>query len=247
MNAQVTPTTSQRKASPLKKLLRLSDRLFPEHCVLCNQPGVLLCGACLNDSRAPLLTTCPQCAIPLHHNGLCGTCLSDPPHFDHTLAAAAYSAPFDQLILGLKFHAQLALASLFADLLLARMQQDRLMPTLDVLIPLPLNSARWSERGFNQALEIARPLGKSLGIRVEPDWVVRVIDTPHQASLPLKSRSKNMRGAFAVCDSAKTIQDLRIGVIDDVMTTGSTLNEMAKVLKRAGAASVTNLVVARTP
>jgi ComF family protein len=240
---------------------RLFTAPFPQECLLCSAAGALLCDSCAEEASAALRCACRQCAIPLQANGLCGACLQRPPAFDATVAAALYAPPFDQLILGLKFHAQLAHATLFADLLGERMRQLRLattsaarFPALDLLIPVPLNSARLAQRGFNQAMEIARPLGQRLGVRVAADAVVRVTDTPHQAALPLDARHKNVRGAFAIhanvsarLQASQNLQGLRIGVIDDVMTTGATLNELAKTLKKAGASSVINLVVARTP
>ena len=243
----------------LKRSAAPSEWLFPRHCALCAAPGAGLCVACVEDARSPVRIGCACCAAALHSRGsstqLCGACLKRPPAYDATVAAAAYVAPFDQLILALKFHAQLAYTPLFAELLASAISvwpnsasaagstalpRDR----LDVLVPVPLSTDRLRERGFNQALEIARPLGKSLEIRVDASAAVRVFDTPPQASLRFEARRKNIRGAFAV---KAPMQGLRVGVVDDVMTTGSTLHELAKALKKAGAAEVVNLVVARTP
>ena len=118
---------------------------------------------------------------------------------------------------------------------------------IDLILPMPLAPTRLKERGFNQALELARPIAKKRQIRLDAHTVRRVRDTPPQAQLPWKERARNIQGAFG-CDatSGTHLAGLRIAVVDDVMTTGATLNELARVLKAAGAAHVTNWVVART-
>ena len=176
------------------------------------------------------------------------------PAYDATFAAAIFAAPFDQLVRGLKYRAQLSFAPLLAELIADRVADawrddaPTRRPRLDLLIPIPLSRNRLAERGFNQALELARPLSKKLGIAVDAASTLRIRDTPPQAMLPFDERKKNIRDAFAVRDSHRAkLAGLRIGVVDDVMTTGSTLDEFAATLKRAGAANVVNLVVARTP
>lgn len=231
---------------------QLRSAAFPQLCLLCATPGTMLCAACKIETQAQLRAACMQCGLPLHTTGICGACISQPPAFDATIAAALYAPPFDQLILGLKFHAQIAYAPLFADLLFERVEANAHArpaqgPELDRLIPVPLSRTHLADRGFNQALEIARPLGRRLHLPVDTDSLLRVVDTLPQASLPYEARHKNMRGAFALSQNPHPLHGLHVGVIDDVMTTGTTLNEFAKILKRAGVARVTNLVVARTP
>jgi ComF family protein len=138
----------------------------------------------------------------------------------------------------LKYRARLALAGFFASGLASRR-----LPKVDLILPMPLHPRRLAERGFNQALEIARGLGRDLGARVEPRGAQRVKDTAPQTELPYGERAKNVRGAF-VCNLELTGKS--VAVVDDVMTTGATLNELARVLKRAGAARVENFLVART-
>ena len=139
-----------------------------------------------------------------------------------------------------KYHGTLAYADWFAQAMLERRAEP---PAADVLIPVPLARSRQRERGFNQALEIARPLSRWTGIPLLADTAIRVRDTPPQASLPWSERAKNIRGAFAC---ATALSGKRVIVIDDVMTTGASLEEFAKTLKRAGAASVENWLIART-
>ncbi len=192
---------------------------------------------------------CDCCALPSQDGLRCGACLRDSPAFDATIAATDYLAPVDQLVLQLKFGARLALAPLFGSVLLdaiiARGNGAAALPTL--LAPVPLSAPRLRQRGFNQALEIARPLARSLGIPLIAQLGERVRDTRAQAELPLRERQRNLQAAFDLRhQSIDQVPGQHIGIVDDVMTTGATLNELAKMLKRFGAVRVTNLVFART-
>jgi ComF family protein len=171
-----------------------------------------------------------------------------PPAFDATIAATDYVPPFDQLVLALKFGNQLALAALFARMLRDALLQTSQSALPDVLCAMPLSPQRLAERGFNQALEVAKPLARALGIPLAPTLVARVRDTRAQAMLRTEERQRNVRNVFALSPQAQQhLQGRHIGVVDDVITTGATLNELAAVLKRHGAARVTNFVFARTP
>jgi len=206
-----------------------------EDCLLCGGKDgpELLCAACVAELPA-LPDACPRCALPSPAGAVCGSCLIHPPHFDATLALWRYEFPCDGLVQALKYRARLALAGFFA-----RSLASRTMPEVDLIVPMPLHARRLAERGFNQALEIARHLGRP----IEPRGVLRVKHTPPQTELPYEERAKNVRGAF-LCKLDLT--GARVAVLDDVMTTGATLNELARALKRAGAARVENLVIART-
>jgi ComF family protein len=225
---------------------RLVDVLYPSRCALCMAPGTPLCEACRADSALPA-PTCALCAIPLAHavaGARCGRCLRRSPRYDATVAAALYAAPFDQLLRRFKYGAALAYAPLFADLLAP--QCGRL--ALDAVVPLPLSRERTAARGFNQAVEIARPLARRLGVPLVTDAVLRIVDTAPQAGLRFDERRRNVRRAFCTVDAAaRRLAGRTIGVVDDVMTTGATLDEFARTLKRAGVARIVNLVVARTP
>jgi len=210
-----------------------------EDCLLCGAEGApeLLCPACIAELPA-LAESCPRCALPSPAAALCGSCLNRPPHFDATLALWRYEFPCDGLVQALKYRARLALAGFFA-----RSLASRPMPEVDLIVPMPLHPKRVAERGFNQALEIARGLARHLGRPIEPRGVLRVKNTPPQTELPYEDRAKNVRGAF-LCEL--DLSGASVAVLDDVMTTGATLNELARVLKRAGATRVENLVIART-
>jgi ComF family protein len=206
-----------------------------EDCLLCGAETApeLLCPACIAELPA-LPRSCPRCALPSPAGAVCGSCLNHPPHFDATLALWRYEFPCDGLVQALKYRAWLALAGFFARSLAARP-----VPEVDLIVPMPLHPKRLAERGFNQALEIARHLGRPIA----PRGVLRVKHTPPQTELPYEERAKNVRGAF-LCKL--DLSGASVAVLDDVMTTGATLNELARALKRAGAARVENLVIART-
>lgn len=177
----------------------------------------------------------------------CGTCIKDPPNFDRSVAATTYAAPCDQLILSLKFRHQLAIAPLLASALRDAVLRQSQLQLPDLMTIVPLGSRRLMERGFNQSLEIAKPFSSHLGIHLLPQLLQRTRETAPQSSLHPDQRRKNIRHAFAV-DFAFSAQldGKHVGVIDDVMTTGATFNEIAGILKDFGAVKVTNFMIART-
>ncbi|MDO9215826.1 MAG: ComF family protein [Lacisediminimonas sp.] len=186
--------------------------------------------------------------MPLPHAGgtRCGSCLQHGPAFDRTLVAVDYGAPLDRLVLALKYAGKLELAHCCAAALGPLLASDPVLP--DLLCPVPLSAGRLQERGYNQALEIARPLARRLRIALHARLLERVRETPAQARLPAPLRGDNVRNAFLLLPTAAAIVAGRhVGVVDDVMTTGATLDEIASTLKRFGASRVTNIVFARTP
>jgi len=229
----------------LRPLLNLGTRigqaLLPQDCLLCqaSSGASLLCADCARELPANT-SACPRCAAPGPCATECGACLADPPHYDASRAAFVYAYPVDALIQALKYGGQLALAGLFARELQRRIVGAR---EADLIVPLPLHPQRLAERGFNQAAEIAKVLSRRCGIRMDARLARRVRHTAPQTGLPWRERATNMRHAFA-CD--RDLAGLRIAVVDDVMTTGATLDEFARTLKRSGAARVENWVIART-
>jgi len=212
--------------------LNIRQAFFQKNCLLCASSS-------MDDLCAP----CPVCALPTTEGQVCGACLADPPAFDYTVAALQYAFPADALIHSLKYRESLAMATLLADLLMAQMDGATSSTLSDFIVPMPLHPARLQQRGFNQALEIARRVSKKYGIALLPGACQRIKDTPPQTGLPWKEREKNIRGAFA-CEIDLTGK--HVAVLDDVMTTGTTLNELAKVLRKRGATRVSAWVVART-
>lgn len=180
-------------------------------------------------------------------DGCCGRCRRQRPAYDATVTAADYALPVDRLVLQLKFGARLAHARLFGELLGVAWATSTQPDLPDLLCPVPLGPQRLAERGFNQALEIARPLGRALGgVPVRARLLRRPQDTPAQSSLEWGQRRANVAHAFTL-DAGAAVYGRHVGLVDDVMSSGATLDALARECKRAGAARVSNFVFARTP
>ena len=218
--------------------LKFSQRLLPQACQLCGAAGAALCAPCAAELPWLPRARCTLCAVPLATGAVCGACLDHPPRFDRVEALFAYRFPMNALIHAYKYGGRLALARLLGEMLGTRVARD-----VDAIVPMPLARGRLAERGFNQALEIARVVAAGTGIRLLPRACRKVADTPPQAALPWEERARNVRRAF-VCDA--DLSGMRVAVVDDVLTTGATLNELARVLRKAGATAVVGWVVART-
>lgn len=218
------------------------DAALPQRCELCGGPAgnAPVCAACA-EALVPVAACCTLCALPLPGGGVCGRCLKRTPAFDATRAVLAYAFPADRLVQALKYRHRLALAGYFSGLLRDIGRPDG----VDCVVPLPMHPRGLRERGFNQAVEIARPLARVWGLPLLLDAVRRSRDGPPQASLEGPARLRNVRGAFEA--DASRIAGRSVLVVDDVMTTGATLQSLARELKRAGAVRVENIVVARTP
>jgi ComF family protein len=218
----------------------LANLFFGGSCFLCRGAAHdVLCVACDADLPRLPAALCPRCALLSPAGAVCGRCLARPPSFDGTAAALAYAFPADALVHALKFRSELALAPLLARLLLQNITGE----AVDCVVPVPMSAMRLRERGYNQAVEIARPLASAARAPLEIALCERSRDTPAQTDLPWAARESNVRGAF---QCTRSLIGARVAVVDDVMTTGATLSEIATTLKRAGAARVVNWVVART-
>ena len=216
------------------------------HCVLCGgagEQGRDLCAACRAELPR-LRCSCRGCAQPLPVGGLCGRCQRRPRRFGRAEAAFLYQAPLDALIQRLKFGRRLALARLLGELMAEAWLSARPEFSADVIVPVPLHVSRLRERGFNQALELARPLAARSGVPLDWRCAERVRPTLPQSDLPAKLRRRNIKGAFRVQGA---VVGRRVAVVDDVMTSGHTVNEFAATLLRAGAAEVSVWVGARVP
>lgn len=228
----------QRLATRASKLLHT---LLPQNCFLClaSSQG-LLCPDCTADLPSLPAGVCPRCAHSSPEGLLCGDCLRHPPHFDASYACLRYDFPIDRLIQALKYGHRLAVSRELGGYLSTHSAVSAV--DIDMILALPLSSQRLAERGYNQALELARPLARHLARPLLIHGYQRLRHTTAQASLPWQDRQKNIRNAFH-CDL--DLRGKRVLVIDDVMTTGATLNEFARTLKAAGAAWVGNQVLAR--
>jgi ComF family protein len=194
---------------------------------------------------------CECCGLRLGHAAArCGACLRQPPPFARTRVAVDYAFPWDHLIVSFKFGGQEELADALAGQLAAAVQDGPASDAtaVDLLAPVPLSSSRLAERGFNQAWELARRVGRRLGVPAHADVLQRAIDTPHQAGLPRTERERNLRAAFTTTPGLRPrLSGRRVALVDDVMTTGATAREAAAALIRGGAAAIELWVLARTP
>jgi ComF family protein len=228
------------KNTPLNNSSFFRQLLPAQPCVLCgalSRDGVW-CKAC--DADLPRLGAahCPVCALPTHDGTTCGRCLQHPPAFNRTVAAYAYAFPLDKLIQAVKFSEQLVLVEQLAAALAQRIEQRP-----DALIAMPLHPLRLRERGFNQSQLLARSLSKRLDIPLLTDACERTRNTSPQSSLRWQERGKNMRKAFT-CTADLSGQN--IAIVDDVMTTGASIEELSRTLRQARAQEISAWVMART-
>lgn len=227
---------------------RLVAALLPPRCLLCGDAGSQgrdLCAGCHAD--LPRNTCCcARCALPLQHPaGECGNCLQHEPEFASAWVPFLYTHPLDLLEARFKFRRNLAAGRVLADLLVnaARMQLRGPLP--ERLLCVPLHAERLRERGFNQALELARPLAQALALPLDARSLVRTRATRAQTGLDARARRQNLGKAFEF--RSPEAPPRHVALLDDVMTTGTTLGECARVLRRAGVVRVDVWALARAP
>lgn len=222
--------------------MKLAQTLLPQRCLLCGAASgkAPLCPDCHHDLPRHTMPSCPVCALPTPLGEVCGQCLQHPPAFDATHSAFTYDFPMDALLKALKYRGLLTAADIVADELADMLQNH---PPPDMLLPMPLHPQRLQERGFNQAVEICRKLVKRNDYHLALDSVIRVRHSEPQASLPLAQRAKNVKGVFA---ATQDLSGKSVWIVDDIMTSGASLNELAKTLKKAGAVRVECCLAART-
>ncbi len=228
-------------------LRRLQFVVLPPHCLLCGQAGAIgrdLCDACVADILRNRVC-CPRCALPLDAPApLCGECLQSEPPFASACVPFVYANPLDHLETRFKFGRNLAAGRVLSELWIDAAREYP-PPLPQALVPVPLHPERLHERGYNQALELARPIATALGIALRPDILVRERATAAQSHLDADARHKNLRDAFAIAPNA--VLPAHIALFDDVMTTGTTLRECARTLLRAGVERVDVWALARAP
>ena len=231
------------------KLRRVVDgalgALLPSHCLLCGvrgQGALSLCAAC--EAEMPRNDVCcARCALPLESPArLCGRCIKHAPPWDAAWAPFRYEWPLAQLESRFKFGGDLAAGRTLALLWCA---SPRVVALPEMIVPVPLHRSRLRRRGYNQVLELAGTLARHLGVRLSRDALVRDRATDAQTELSAVQRRRNVRGAF----SARFGDDIpeHVAVLDDVCTTGATLAECARALKRAGVNRVDAWALARAP
>lgn len=217
------------------------DWLLPNHCFLCASPcAETLCSACWSDLPHPL-NTCPRCALPQHSSTLCGECQQKTPSFDRTISAFSYEGLIPQLINQFKHRGHRRLGRALSHALGQNLQAMGHKP--DLLIAVPLHWRNQLRRGFNQADIIAGALSTQL-VLPRAYSLRRQPTAQHQQQLSRQQRQTNIRQRFS---SNRRFKGEHLGLVDDVMTTGSTVEEISRLLKCEGAAEVSVLVLARTP
>lgn len=231
-----------------KIIENVSTFLYPNVCLHCNdkgQDGLDLCRRCYQN--LPWMThACARCAMPLPTNSpsYCGFCINRNLYFDQTFASFIFDQFVREAVYQFKFNHRLNYGKLLAQLL-ARYIQNQNLAKPDVLIPVPLHRKRLRERGFNQALEIVRILDKQINSTISVKDIRRVRETHAQMKLPAKHRHANVKDAFKLRTSNSSFKGQHVIVVDDVMTTGNTVNEVAKCIKNAGAERIDVWCIAR--
>ena len=224
------------------------DRLWqwlPSRCAICQSwPRTPLCDACISRFAQPV-HRCQSCALPLPQPARrCGACIQTPPPLDRCLAATAYAWPWVDLIARYKFQQQPGWAGPLATLMWSTPWAEDTLDAADWVLPIPLSAQRLAERGYNQSWLLARQLSPN---KADAQLLLRTRDTPSQRTLPRAQRLANLVGAFAVEPlRAAQLRGKKVLLIDDVMTSGASLHTAARVLREAGAANVSALVLART-
>ena len=220
-------------------LNRLVQYVLPDACFLCDRKGTWLCEACRAGLPWAAAACCPRCALPGVASMPCGACLKKPPAFDVCVAPLRFAYPLDSVIHAFKYRHTLSLARPLARLLRHSLPDT---PMVDALLAMPLSPRRLRERGYNQTHELARILASDYHLPLLTRRVSRAERALHQAALPLAERARNIKNVFSVTGPLPP----RIAVLDDVMTSGSSLQELARILKRAGVVHVEAWVLART-
>lgn len=220
-------------------------------CLLCDErtdSPHAICTACESDLPW-LIDQCERCALPMPMSGLtCAQCTRHSPAFNDVIVPWLYDFPIDALVTRFKHQGKWPLGRLLAELLAQTLQHrfDEGLSQPDVMIPVPLASKRLRQRGYNQAAMLANWLGSLLRLPVDERLIKRVKDTPAQQGLGAKARKRNLREAFVLV-KPEGVMGKHVALIDDVLTTGSTADTIARLLMKAGARAVDVYCLARTP
>lgn len=228
-----------------QRLIAGIERALPGQCAVCRAwPARSLCESCVSRFAQPG-ARCLRCALPVGAGvAQCGRCLTHPPPLDACYAAVSYDYPWSSLIGQYKFNGQAGWARVFATLMRSTPWVEPALDDADFVLPIPLAPERLAERGFNQSQQLARLLAPA---RHDATLLLRIRHTPAQATLDRRARLANVKGAFALDPlRAGEVRGKRVVLVDDVMTSGASLHAAAHVLKDAGAARVTAVVLART-
>jgi ComF family protein len=226
---------------PARGLDRLLDLLFPPRCVACGAWGEWLCAACVATLGEPPAPRCPRCAGPSRTGGLCGACRRGPRYLTGLRSVAAHRTPLREAVHGVKYSGMHVLVAPLADILHQYWAREGV--AVDAVLPVPLHPSRVRYRGYNQSALLGAAFARRAGLAYHEDWVVRARRTRSQVGLTPRERWENVWRAFAV--TSPSVGGARILLVDDVMTTGATLEACAHALRGAGAAEVWALTLTR--
>lgn len=218
-------------------LKKISEHIIFHHCLFCDfvcNNQRCICDTCFS-TLPHYQSGCIRCGLPLEENApqnCCGQCISTPPPFDRTFVLFDYAVPIPALIWKLKFHGDLSIAQFFGQCWIDWINRFYTSDTLpDFILPVPLHHQRLKERGFNQALEIAKLISKHFKIPIDNRTCVRIKNTQAQSTMPAHKRKDNVKNAFALSYSTSA---KHVAILDDVMTTGNTVKEISHLLKKVG-------------
>lgn len=219
----------------------LAAALFPPRCAACGRPGTALCQPCLATAVPLPHPQCRQCTRPLTYGDQCARCRLEHRRVDHLYVPFAYSPPILQVVHRFKYANKRYLAADLAALAMSALPPD---VRVDLVVPVPLAPSRERQRGYNQGQLLAVEVARNLNLPLDCSVLIRLRDTPPQTSLPRARRLANVRGAFR---ALRKLSGDRILLVDDVTTTGATIEAATRALRRRGAAWVGALALARTP
>ena len=223
-------------------LWKFLDLVYPPKCCNCGRIGYHFCPECWSEIHTIKDPICRVCGIPLMKNSICLNCKTEPLAVDSIRSFGIYTGSLRQAIQRIKYSRDYSLAVMFIEPLLELVNQQNW--TIDIIIPVPLSAKRKRTRGYNQASWLAKPFAKSLMKPFSPEGLVRVKETKSQVGLSFKERKINVAGAFSA--NSDIVNSRNILLVDDVITTGATLQACAVSLKKAGAVKVYGITIART-
>lgn len=235
-------TTRGRPAYFINQWLwSLLDLLYPPSCGGCSARGARWCQNCQKTAVKIMPPFCPRCGLSQSNPGLCSLCRKSPPQYTALRSWALFNGPVRNAIHRLKYYKDIAMGEVLSRHLVTCLQTTDWV--LDAVIPVPLGVARLAERGYNQASLLARPLALGLGLDYQPGGLQKIRDTPAQVGLSLEQRKRNVAGSFQAV--SRTVAGSHILIVDDVSTSGATLNACADALLSGGAAAVYAITLAR--
>lgn len=225
----------------------LLDLIYPPHCLVCGRDGDdYLCAECIEKIDTIEAPYCRKCGIPGGPEDFyCLDCRIREYEFEQACSAGTYDGVLRQAIHALKYDLHLVMAAPLADVMARCFYRTYFARRVDLVIPVPIHRSRMVDRGFNQSAELARRFCAGVGLPIEANILVKRRRTKHQVDLPQDQRAVNVEGVFAIRDRAK-VAGKRILLVDDVFTTGSTINEAAKTLRAAGASEILAYTLARS-